>query len=124
LDYVFRLWERDRKPIRIDPAGTEGMFIRPLRELGVEVVEVSGREYQQACGELVTAVVDGGIRHLDQSELNRAASSAGRRNVGAEGGWAWIRLGVVDISPLKAATVALSGVTAKRGPRIHSLASA
>jgi hypothetical protein len=83
------------------------------------VVEVGGREYQQACGELLAAVEGGRIRHIDQKPLNIAVSAAGRRDVGKEGGWVWVRPGAIDISPLKAATLALSGVELKRKPRIH-----
>jgi phage terminase large subunit-like protein len=118
-EFLVDLHQRKRKPIRIDPAGSEGAFIRPLKEAGVEVVEVSSREYQQACGEVLSAVQDSRIRHIDQPCLNKAAAAAGRRDVGKEGGWVWARLGGLDISPLKAATIALSGVELARKPRIH-----
>lgn len=119
VEFLSELCERKRTAIRVDPAGAEGAFIRPLREAGVEVVEVGGREYQQACGELLAAVEGGRVRHIDQKPLNIAASAAGRRDVGKEGGWVWVRPGAVDVSPLKAATLALSGVELKRKPRIH-----
>jgi phage terminase large subunit-like protein len=118
-EFVVDLHERKRKPIRIDPGGSEGAFIRPLREAGVEVIEVGGREYQQACGELLSAVNDGRIRHIDQTALNKSVAAAGKRDVGKEGGWVWVRPGAVDVSPLKAATLALSGVELKRKPKIH-----
>jgi len=85
----------------------------------VDVVEVSAREYQQACGEFLSAVEGGRVRHIDQKALNIAVAAAGRRDVGKEGGWVWVRPGGIDISPLKAATLALSGVELKRKPRIH-----
>lgn len=113
------LYKGKRLPIRIDPSGSEGAFIRPLKDAGVEVVEVVAREYQQACGEFLAAVEAGNIRHLNQPALNRSVAAAGRREVGKEGGWVWVRPGAVDISPLKAATLALSGVELKRKPRIH-----
>jgi hypothetical protein len=119
LSFLVELHERRRKAIRIDPAGSEGAFIRPLREAGVEVVEVSGREYQQACGEFLSAVEGARIRHIDQPALYTSVAAAGRREGGKEGGWVWVRPGAVDISPLKAATLALSGVERKRRPRIH-----
>jgi phage terminase large subunit-like protein len=122
VEYVVDLCKRKGAPIRVDPAGAEGAFIRPLRDAGVEVVEVQSREYQQSCGEFLRSVVDGRIRHLGQESLNKAVAAAGRRDVGQEGGWVWIRPGVADISPLKAATVALSGVARqRRAPRIHVL---
>lgn len=120
VEFLADLHKRRRKPIRIDPGDGAGLFIRQLREASVEVVEVGGREYQQACGELLTAVTDGRIRHIDQGQLNKSAAAAGKREVGKEGGWVWVRPGAVDISPLKAATLALSGVETKRKPRIHT----
>lgn len=120
VGYVSELHQRKRLPIRIDPAGSEGAFLRPLKEAGVEVVEVTSREYQQACGEFLAAVEAGKVCHLNQTPLNRAVAAAGKREVGKEGGWVWDRPGAVDISPLKAATLALSGVELKRKPRIHA----
>lgn len=122
--YLEDLYSRKRLPIRIDPADAAGAFIRPLTEAGVEVVEVESRTYQQACGELLSAVNDKRVKHLGQASLNRAVAAAGRRDVGKEGGWVWVRPGSVDISPLKAATLALSGVQARRAPRIHTLQQA
>lgn len=119
LEYVVGLFEKKRLPIRVDPSDSAGAFVRPLREAGVEVVEVDSRAYQQACGELLAAVEGGKIRHLNQASLNKAVAAAGRRDVGKEGGWVWVRPGAVDVSPLKAATLALSGVEAKRAPKIH-----
>lgn len=124
IEFLVELHARKRRPIRIDPAGSAGAFIRPLREAGVEVVEVSGREYQQACGELLSAVNARRLRHIDQATLDRSVAAAGRRDVGKEGGWVWVRPSAVDISPLKAATLALSGIEMKRKPRIHTLAEA
>jgi hypothetical protein len=121
LEYlVDELYPKRKLPIRIDPADSAGSFIRPLREAGVEVIEVGGREYQQACGEVLAAVEGKRIRHIDQEALNKAAAAAGKREVGKEGGWVWVRPGAIDISPLKAATLALSGVELKRKPRIHT----
>lgn len=122
VERVCELFEKRRLPIRVNPAAAEGAFIRQLRDARIGVIEVGGREYQQACGELLEAVLNGRLRHLGQESMDRAAGAAGRRDVGQEGGWVWARPGAVDISPLTAATLALSGVTARRKPRIHSLA--
>jgi hypothetical protein len=108
------------KPIRVDPAAQEGAFIRPLEEAGVKVDQVSDRAYQNACGEILDTMKNGTIRHLGQSELNRAVRSVQRRDVGKKGAWVWAD-SPVDITTLKAATLALTGVTAKRRPRIHTL---
>jgi hypothetical protein len=118
VPYVIDLHSRKRRPIRVNPAGAEGAFIRPLVEAGVEVVEVDGRGYQAACGEFLDAVKNRQLRHLGQRTLDTSVSVAGRRDVGKEGGWVWVRVGETDITPLVAATVALSGVTQRRVPTI------
>lgn len=125
VDDVAERYGRKKLPIRVNPAAPEGAFVRPLTEAGVEVVEVTARAYQQACGEVLDTIKNGTIRHLDQPALTRAVRAVQRRDVGKDGGWVWAEpASGVDISTLKAATLALSGVTAKRPPRIHTLKEA
>lgn len=120
IPYLAELHSRRRQPIRVHPAAPEGAFVRPLQEAGVEVVEVTPRQYQQACGEVLDALKNGTIRHLGQPNLDRAVMSVQRRDVGKDGGWVWAEpASGVDISSLRAATLALTGVTARRAPRIH-----
>jgi hypothetical protein len=123
FDYLKDLHGRRKVPIRVNPAAAEGAFIQALRDMRIGVEEVSGREYQQACGAFLEAVKNQGIRHLGQDMLNRAVSVADRRDIGPEGGWVWTRSGY-DITPLVAATLAVSGVQAGRKPRIHVLQGA
>jgi hypothetical protein len=119
VSYLIDLYQRKRRPIRVNPAGPEGAFVRPLLEAGVEVEEVAGRDYQKACGELLDAVKNRQLRHLGQRTMDTAVAVAGRRDVGKEGSWVWVRLGDTDISPLVAATSALSGVKRqRRAPKI------
>lgn len=118
-DYVKDLFRRRKTPIRVNPAGGEGAHIQELRDLKVEVIEVPGRDYQQACGAFLAAVQNDQLRHIGQQTLTRAVSIADRRDIGQEGGWVWTR-GGFDITPLVAATLAVSGVAAKRTPKIHA----
>ena len=120
VEYLRDLHSRRKTPIRVNPAATEGAFIRPLRDEKVEVIEVGGRAYQQACGTFLESVKNDQIRHLGQELLSRAVAVADRRDIGLEGGWVWTRSGY-DITPLIAATLAISGVEARRVPRIHTL---
>ena len=91
--------------VACDPAGPAGSFIDRLEAKGVEIEEVSMREYGQACGAFYDACEDGTLRHLGQSELNYAVAGAAKRALGEA--WAWKRKGsAVDISPLVAATLA------------------
>jgi hypothetical protein len=122
LPYLTDLHARKHKPIHVDPSSAAGAFVRPLREAGVKVEEVTSRVYQQACGEILDTVKNGAIRHLGQTTLDRAVRSAQRRDIGRSGGWVWAEPSTgVDLSTLKAATVALTGVTARRPPQIHVL---
>jgi len=91
--------------VACDPAGPAGSFIDRLEAKGVEVEEVSMREYGQACGAFYDACEDGTLRHLGQPELNYAVAGAAKRTLGDA--WAWKRKGsATDISPLVAATLA------------------
>ena len=98
---------KDHNPavIACDPAGPAGSFIDRLEAKGVEVEEVSMREYGQACGALFDAVGDATLRHIGQADLNYAVAGAAKRTLGEA--WAWKRKGsATDISPLVAATLA------------------
>ena len=120
IEYLTDLYRRKRKPISVNPAAGEGAFIKRLERAAVKVDEVSGRRYQNGCGEVLDTIKNGTIRHLGQSALSRAVRTAQRRDVGKEGGWVWADTDV-DLSPLKAITLALTGVTKKRPPKIHTL---
>jgi hypothetical protein len=109
VHYLTELHSRKRVPVRVNPEASEGAFLKPLRAEKVSVVEVGHRDYKQACGAFLAAVENDGLRHLDQESMNRSVAAADRRDVGHEGGWVWERPSV-DISPLLAATLALSGV--------------
>jgi hypothetical protein len=119
VDYLVELYARDRLPVRIDPTAPEAAFKRALTDRNVEVVEVSARDYQQACASFLAGVVNGELHHNKQESLTRAVSMADRRDVGHEGAWVWTA--TIDISTLKAATLALSGIEKRRPPRIHVL---
>jgi phage terminase large subunit-like protein len=95
--------------IRVNPAGAESALFKALGEARVPIEEVGGREYAYACGTFLDMVKNGRIHHWDQETMNRAVSAAGRRTMDKEL-WTWARPGSVDISPLTAATLALSGV--------------
>lgn len=90
----------------LDPAGPVGGLLQPLRDAGIEPVEVMVRPLTQACGQLYDLVMTGDIAHRDEGLLNEAVAGAARRNVGEA--WAWARKDArTDITPLYAATVAL-----------------
>jgi hypothetical protein len=106
----------------LDPAGPAGALLEPLRRVGFTVREISLREHVAACGQLLTAVIDGTMTHAGQPELDAAAAGADRRDVG-DGGWLWSRRrSNVDICPLVAGTLARAfPPSVTRAPRIHTL---
>jgi hypothetical protein len=90
----------------VDPTSPAGSLVTEMRSRGLNVVEVTGREYVQACGEFFDAVIEDRVRHRDQAQLNRAASVAKRRDVG-DGAWAWARRrSGADIRAIVGATLA------------------
>lgn len=123
VDACADLYRRRKTPIRVNPAAAEGAFIQRLTDARVDVHQVTAREYQQACGAFLDAVKNDALRHIGQEHLNRAVAVADRRDVGLEGGWVWARAGY-DITPLIAATLAVTGVAEKRKPKIHAMAGA
>jgi hypothetical protein len=71
-------------------------------------------EHAQACGQLVDLVTDRELVHLGSNELATAVRGARTRPLGDA--WAWSRKNsAVDISPLVAATLALSAAANSGG---------
>lgn len=90
----------------VDPTGPAGSLIVDLEKAGVEVTQTTPRDMAQACGALFDAVMEGAIRHRDQPVLTAAVALADTRPLADA--WAWSRKSKGDISPLVAATLALS----------------
>lgn len=110
LENIIKWAARKKKAIRVHPNSVEGGFVRPMREAGIEVDEIKPKQYQQACAEVLDAIKNGTIRHLGQTSLDRSVRAVQRRDVGKEGAWVWAD-SPVDLTTLKAATLALTGVT-------------
>ncbi len=92
--------------VALDASGPAGALVGPLERAGLGVRRVKPQEYAQACGEFYAAVIDGGLTHADQGELNTAVRWADRTPAG-DGAWKWSRKkSTVDISPLVAVTLA------------------
>lgn len=116
VDTIFAEWVAHKVPIRICGGGPEGAFIAPLREQGVEVVEVTAKEYAQSTGMFIDAALTDGLRHLGQPSLDKAVSGASLRE-GEAGAVAWSqRKSSIEITPLIAVTVAVGGVAAPLEP--------
>lgn len=93
----------------IDPVSSAGSLVPELRALGLQIEEVSTRQFVAACGKFYDLTTQHRLRHLGQVPLNAALAGAKRRPLGDA--WAWQRRDPsVDVSPLVAATLALDSV--------------
>ena len=107
IDRAVELAAKWSCPIVLDPSSPAGGLMAALESSGVEVREVSHRDHAQACGSLVDAVRNESVRHLGQPSLTAALAGAAKRQSGDV--WLWSRSSShVDITPLVAATLALS----------------
>jgi hypothetical protein len=108
-------WRETKCPVRVERTGPGGSFIEPLRERGVEVVEVSHADVGHAVGQVLDACANDGLRHWDGLNLSSAVAGAVLRDSGDT--WVWSRKhSKVDISPLVAVTIAAGGVPAPSVP--------
>ena len=107
-EYLEGLCERrDVVCVVCDGYGGAASLVNVCGEVGVRVETSTGPELAQACGRLVDAVNERHVRHLGSDELLNALRGAKPRPLGDA--WAWSRKNSsVDISPLVAATLALS----------------
>ncbi len=114
VERVVYHWNLKRTPIRIHKTGPESAFIAPLRERGVEVVEVGSADVAQATGQFLTAAMNGALAHRGGSWLSKSLAGAQVRPL-TDGGVIWSqRSSSVEITPLVAVTVALGGVSAEK----------
>lgn len=115
VERAVEVWSKSRVPLRIHRTGPAGLFIDPLKERGVELVEVSSLELGHAVGQFLDAALNDGLRHWEDSRLDGALAGAALRESGDTRVWSR-RNSRVDISPLVAVTVAVGGVPAPVQP--------
>lgn len=106
IDRCVELHQRFSVPIAVAAAGPAGAFVAPLRERGVEVVEVPARDEARAAQLFLDSVVNLNIEVRADDDLDDAVRAATKRPSGDA--WSWGRKNSQrDISPLVAATVGL-----------------
>lgn len=104
-------------PLRVHESAPEGAFIADLVQAGVDVVPVGSADVARATGALIAAASgdpDEGVApslvHLGQASLSKAVQGAVLRT-SAEGAASWSQKNSkIEITPLKAVTVAAGGV--------------
>jgi hypothetical protein len=106
IDKAVELYAASRIPLRIHKIAPEGSFIIPLRERGVEVVEVSSADVAHATGQFIDACNAGALRHLGQASMDVALRGAVLRT-STDGAALWNqRNSQAEITALMACTVA------------------
>lgn len=92
--------------VMVDSIGTSGELIPKLQQRGVEILIGTTKDATQGCGDFLTALENGQLRHIGQPALDEAVAAARKRPVGQDGAWAWNRKDQTDITPLVACTLA------------------
>lgn len=120
VDTGAALYASSKLPLRIHKSGPEGSFIVPLRERGVEVVEVSSADVAAATGQFIDAATAGQLRHLGQVSLTIALNGAVLRT-SIDGAALWSqRNSQTEITALMACTVAAGGVPVETGALVFA----
>ena len=100
----------------VDAASPASRFAPELVAAELPVVITGAREYANACAFFYDAAMarnDDELVHLDQPSLNLSLTRASKRDIGAEGQWAWNRKKAEhNITPLVSATLAIHGLIA------------
>lgn len=103
--------------VAVDSKGPAGSLLTELEKQGYtkpadaddpaygDLLIPTAAEVAAACGQLIDAVSQGTVRHIDQSRLNSAVVGAKTRPLGEAWGWGR-KVSGTDISPLVAATLA------------------
>lgn len=109
VDRLVELQEKHNPSEILCAQGSPAMSLVPaLEQRGLRVRTMNTQEHAQACGQFFDAVDQSTVRHLGTPELSAAVKGAVKRPLGDA--WAWNRKSsTVDISPLVAVTLALSG---------------
>jgi len=102
LENQWGLWT-----VVIDNVGPAVSVASELEYQGLRVHRANVTDLKAACGRFYDAVVNGTLRHRDQTVLNDAVSAAKKRTL--LDAWAWSRKGASHISPVVAATLAYWG---------------
>lgn len=110
VDRCVDVWQAKRLPVLVHKSAPEAAFIAELVERGVGVTEVPTSTVARATGRLIDLANAFRLAHLGQGTLDRALAGAVLR-AGSDGAAVWdARKSSVEITPLSAVTVALSGV--------------
>jgi hypothetical protein len=105
------LGEHPGAPVVVQKLGPAANLIDPLKAHGVQPVEMSMQEYEDACADFTADAANGRLRYpFPQPELTDALIAARKHKRGDRWTWARRSSAGADISPLVACTLARWGV--------------
>jgi hypothetical protein len=109
--------ERKVSAVALDPRSPAATALKPLKDAGIDVTELSTHDVAVAHGEFLDAVAAGRLRHAGQAELTAAIRHGEQRRLG--GATAWERRGAsVDVSPALAAELAVWALEHVKPPQV------
>jgi hypothetical protein len=101
---VGKLKELGADEVALSPNSPAGSLAEDIEAADMKVVKYPTADYAAACGRFYDLVVQYGLRHLVQGELERAVAGAAKRTSGDA--YLFDRKGSTDISPLSAVVLA------------------
>jgi phage terminase large subunit-like protein len=108
---VNRCERNDIRAVVIDSGSPAASLIEEFEAAGIKVTTTSTPDLAAACGQFFDSVMQQGLRHTNQPQVNVALSIVRKKPV--RDGWIWNRKSVdSDITPIIAATLALRGAQA------------
>lgn len=110
LEAAVALKAKWRLPLRVQAGSPAAALVGQLRECGVEVVEVTAGDHAKGLGQLLDAATSKRVWHVGARSLSAAVRGAEVRTAGDTDVLAR-RTSRVDISPLVAVVLAVSGVS-------------
>jgi hypothetical protein len=90
--------------VAIDVSSPAGALIPSLEALSIEVLPISGHDWNSACASFFAAAEQHDFRHIDDRDLNLALAAAAKADSGE--GWHWKRRGMRPITELCSVTLA------------------
>lgn len=110
VPYVKALLEANPqlRGVGVDAGSPSKVLLPEFEAAGVRVITPKVADLGSTCTSLLSGVISGDVRHIDQGQLNTAVAVAGRRRLGDTGMWVWHRTSAAaDITPVQAVTLAL-----------------
>lgn len=101
--------------IVVDAGSAAGALLPELKRRRIPTKQINMRELGAASGAFYDLLKQKRMSHEGQEQLNEAVAAGRQRPLGSDGSmWAWSRKNTLsDISPLVAATLALSGLQSR-----------